>query len=204
MLTGWKKQGELEFLNELSSVPLQQCLRHLQTAFSNFCSKRAKYPNFKKKRNGGSAEFSSSGFRWRDGQLFLDKGLEPLPIRWSRQVPEGCIPSSVTVSLSPAGHWHLSLLVDGSHHPAASACRKLRWRGPGAQGVHLTLEISAFTQRGQAASFPLRYAQRWFKILGILLADHCAPFNLSLDAICFTRDSACPEPMDRPSSCQAL
>jgi len=99
MLTGWKQQRELEFLNELSSVPLQQCLRHLQTAFSNFCSKRARYPNFKKKRNGGSAECSSSGFRWRDGQLFLAKGLEQLPLRWSRQIPEGCIPSSVTVSL---------------------------------------------------------------------------------------------------------
>ena len=68
--------------------------------------------------------------------------------------------------------------------------------------VHLTVEISTFIQRGQAASFPLRYAQRCFKILGTLLADHCAPFNLSLDAICFMRDSTCPEPMDRPSSCQ--
>lgn len=112
MLTGWKKQDDLEFLNEVSSVPLQQCLRHLQTAFSNFFSKRAKYPNFKKKRNGGSAEFSRSAFRWRDGQLFLAKCSEPLPIRWSRQIPAGCEPSTVTVSLSPAGRWHVSLLVE--------------------------------------------------------------------------------------------
>ena len=32
MLTDWKKQEELEFLNEVSCVPLQQGLRHLQTA----------------------------------------------------------------------------------------------------------------------------------------------------------------------------
>ena len=33
MLTDWKKQEELDFLNEVSCVPLQQGLRHLQTAF---------------------------------------------------------------------------------------------------------------------------------------------------------------------------
>lgn len=49
-LTQWKKE-ELSFLKHVSSVPLQQGLRHLQTAFSNFFAGRAKYPNFKKKRN---------------------------------------------------------------------------------------------------------------------------------------------------------
>ncbi|WP_162489388.1 helix-turn-helix domain-containing protein, partial [Streptomyces olivochromogenes] len=39
MLTAWKKTGELAFLNEVSSVPLQQALRHLQGAFANFFSK---------------------------------------------------------------------------------------------------------------------------------------------------------------------
>ncbi len=58
MLTSWKKQEYLDFLDRVSSVPLQQSLRHLQAAFSNFFSGRAKYPNFKKKRNGGSAEFT--------------------------------------------------------------------------------------------------------------------------------------------------
>ncbi len=36
MLTGWKKEEHLNFLNEVSSVPLQQALRHLQKAFANF------------------------------------------------------------------------------------------------------------------------------------------------------------------------
>ncbi len=44
MLTSWKKQEDLQFLNEVSCVPLQQGLRHLQTAFSNFFAGRAKYP----------------------------------------------------------------------------------------------------------------------------------------------------------------
>ena len=36
MLTNWKKQENLDFLTEVSSVPLQQNIRHLQTAFTNF------------------------------------------------------------------------------------------------------------------------------------------------------------------------
>jgi IS605 OrfB family transposase len=45
MLTEWKQSGELAYLNEVSSVPLQQALRHLQGAFANFYDKRAKYEN---------------------------------------------------------------------------------------------------------------------------------------------------------------
>ena len=38
----------------LNSLPLQQGLRHLQTAFTNFFAGRTKYPNFKKKHQGAS------------------------------------------------------------------------------------------------------------------------------------------------------
>ncbi|MGE5655977.1 MAG: RNA-guided endonuclease InsQ/TnpB family protein [Actinomycetota bacterium] len=112
MLTEWKKDEELQFLNEVSCVPLQQSLRHLQAAFSNFFDKRAQYPNFKKKRNGGSAEFTKSAFKWKNGQLFLAKCCAPLSIRWSRQLPEGSEPSTVTLRLNPAGQWYVSIRFD--------------------------------------------------------------------------------------------
>jgi putative transposase len=111
-LTLWKKEDELQFLNEVSCVPLQQGLRNLQKAFGNFWAGRAKYPNFKKKRHGGSAEFTKSGFRWKDGQVFLAKCTEALPIRWSRQLPQGSEPSTITVKLDAAGRWFVSILVD--------------------------------------------------------------------------------------------
>ncbi|NEP03618.1 MAG: IS200/IS605 family element transposase accessory protein TnpB [Okeania sp. SIO2G4] len=114
MLTNWKKQEDLDFLKEVSSVPLQQGLRHLQTAFTNFFSGCAKYPNFKKKRNGGSAEFTKSAFKWKDGQVYLAKFSEPLPIRWSRQLPQNCVPSTITVKLDPSGRWSVSLRVNDS------------------------------------------------------------------------------------------
>ena len=121
MLTQWKKQDDLDFLNEVSCVPLQQGLRHLQTAFSNFFAGRAAYPTFKKKRNGGSAEFTKSAFKFRDAQVYLAKCSEPLPIRWSRTWPSGAEPSTVTVKLTRAGRWTVSLLVDVEIEPLPSS-----------------------------------------------------------------------------------
>ncbi|MCX5367055.1 transposase [Streptomyces sp. NBC_00124] len=113
MLTAWKKTEELAFLNEVSSVPLQQTLRHLQSAFTHFFAKRAKYPRFKsRKTSRKSAEYTSSGFRIRDGRLTLAKMTDPLDIVWSRPLPEGAKPSTVTVSQDPAGRWFVSILCE--------------------------------------------------------------------------------------------
>lgn len=111
-LTAWKKTPELLFLNEVSSVPLQQALRHLQTAYSNFFAKRARYPKFKRRHDGQSATFTRSAFRMIDGELWLAKMDAPLQIVWSRPLPEGVTPSTVTVSLDAAGRWHVSLLCE--------------------------------------------------------------------------------------------
>ncbi|WP_149258651.1 RNA-guided endonuclease TnpB family protein [Actinomadura sp. K4S16] len=106
-LTHWKKTPELAFLAEVSCVPLQQALRHLQTAFSNFFAKRAAHPRFKsRKRSRASAEYTRSAFTWRDGHLTLAKMAEPLDVRWSRPLPEGAEPSTVTVSRDSANPRH--------------------------------------------------------------------------------------------------
>ncbi|MER6066184.1 RNA-guided endonuclease TnpB family protein [Streptomyces sp. NPDC001792] len=112
-LTERKKTEELAFLTEVSSVPLQQALRHLQTAFANFFAKRAKYPRYKsRKKSRASAEYTRSAFTWRDGQLTLAKMAQPLHIHWSRPLPEDVEPTTVTVSRDGAGRWFVSLLCD--------------------------------------------------------------------------------------------
>ncbi|MGV9908012.1 RNA-guided endonuclease InsQ/TnpB family protein [Streptomyces tendae] len=113
MLTAWKKTEDLAYLNEVSSVPLQQCLRHLQAAFTHFFGKRARYPKFKsRKKSRRSAEYTTSGFRFSDGRLTLAKMTEPLDIVWSRPLPEDAKPSTVTVSQDAAGRWFVSILVE--------------------------------------------------------------------------------------------
>lgn len=111
MLTRWKNTEELSFLREVSSVPLQQSLRHLQTAFVNFWGKRAKYPRFKslKKSNLG-LKYIKSGLSLRDGKVKLAKHSEPLNIVWSRPVDLGAV-SSATVTRDKAGRWFISLLA---------------------------------------------------------------------------------------------
>jgi putative transposase len=112
-LTEWKRSEEMAFLNEVSSVPLQQALRHLQAAFAAFFQNRARYPRFKSKRKSrASAEYTRSAFRWRDGQLTLAKMADPLAVVWSRPLPDGAEPSTVTVSRDGAGRWFVSLLVE--------------------------------------------------------------------------------------------
>jgi putative transposase len=109
-LTALKKEPDLAFLNEVSSVPLQQCLRHQQTAFKNFFDGRARYPRFKSKKHRQSAEFTRSAFTYRDGRLGLAKSKEPLAVRWTRDLP--CEPTTITVSCDSAGRYFVSCLCE--------------------------------------------------------------------------------------------
>lgn len=112
-LTGWKKEPELAFLSEVSSVPLQQALRHLQTAFSNFFEGRARYPKLKTRRKSKqAATYSQRGFRVKDGRIYLAKMSEPLalaagdnPVPWETA-------TSLTVTRDTAGRWFISALCE--------------------------------------------------------------------------------------------
>lgn len=146
MLTEWKRGDDLAFLNEVSSVPLQQTLRHLQVAFTNFFAKRARYPSFKsKKKSRRSAEYTTSAFRYRNGRLTLAKMAEPLGIVWSRPLPEGAQPSTVTVSQDAAGRWFVSLLCYDRIEPAPAT---------GAVGVDAGLDRLLTLSTGEKVSNP--------------------------------------------------
>ncbi|HEX6799254.1 MAG TPA: transposase, partial [Ktedonobacterales bacterium] len=113
-LTLLKREPETAWLNEVSSVPPQQALRHLDRAFRNFFAGRAQYPAFHTKHGAQAAEYTTSAFRW-DGStqaLTLAKMDAPLPIRWSRPLPDGALPSTVTISRDTAGRYFVSLLVE--------------------------------------------------------------------------------------------
>jgi putative transposase len=112
LLTELKKQEDHMWLNEVSCVPPQQALRHVDKAFQNFFQGRADYPTFKQKRNQQSAEYTTSAFQWDGTSLTLAKMKEPLAIRWSRRLPHEAKPSTVTVTKDCAGRYFVSLLVE--------------------------------------------------------------------------------------------
>src|SRR5579864_4996212 len=104
-LTTLKQQPETTWLTEVSSVPLQQALRHLDKAFRNFFEGRAKYPVFHKKHGRQAATYASNAFRWdaETHALTLAKLDMPLQIHWSRSFTG--TPTTVTISKDTAGRY---------------------------------------------------------------------------------------------------
>jgi putative transposase len=111
-LTALKQQSETAWLNDVSSVPLQQALRHLDKAFRTFFEGRARYPSFHKKHRRQAATYASSAFKW-DAQaraLTLAKMDAPLDIHWSRAFTG--TPTTVIISKDAAERYFVSFLVE--------------------------------------------------------------------------------------------
>jgi len=154
-LTAMKSIDELGWLNEASSVPLQQALRHQQAAFTGFFAGRARYPRYKSRGGRQSAEYTRSGFRYRDGQLLLAKMSTPLAFAWSwpHIDPASLDPSTVTVSRDPCGRWYVSFAVevpDPAPLPPAGAV----------VGVDLGVKDFAVTSDENKIANPRRLARR--------------------------------------------
>jgi putative transposase len=117
-LTVLKKDPDLAFLREVSSVPLQQALRHQHQAFSAFFAKRARYPRFKSRRGRQTAHYTRSAFTMRGGQLRLAKTTGPLRFVWSWPGVDVTTldPTMVIICREPDGRWYLTFAI-GTHAP---------------------------------------------------------------------------------------
>lgn len=146
LLTALKKSPEHAWLNDVSSVPVQQSLRHLQTAFANFFAKRAKYPTFKRKDGKQAAEYTVSGFKWDGNALTLAKMDAPLAIRFSRTIPRAAKVTTVTVSKDTAGRYFVSMLCSDVVAPKPEAAGKV--------GIDLGLTHFAILSTGEKIASP--------------------------------------------------
>ncbi|WP_263784978.1 RNA-guided endonuclease InsQ/TnpB family protein [Salinibacter grassmerensis] len=108
-LTSKKKEDETKWLSEVSAVTLQQSLRNLNQAFTNFFEGRAEYPSFKSKKGDQTARYVGTAFDIREEngkrKLRLSKMPGLINIRWSRELPSQ--PSSCTVTKNAAGQYHV-------------------------------------------------------------------------------------------------
>jgi putative transposase len=146
MLTALKKTPEHVWLNEVSSVPVQQSLRHLQTAFSNFLARRARYPAFKCKDGNQSAEYTTSAFKWDGKKLRIAKMDAPLNIRFSRTIPKAAIVTTVTVSKDTANRFFVSMLCTDEAGAKSKAAGKV--------GIDLGLTHFAILSTGEKVASP--------------------------------------------------
>ncbi len=151
MLTDLKKQEATAWLSEVSSVPLQQSLRHLDRAFRNFFEGRAQYPTFHKKHGVQAATYAANAFTWNGTQLTLAKMDAPLDIHWSRSLPKGCQPSSVTITKDGANRYFISILVEEEikHLPIVNK----------QVGLDLGLKSMVITSDGHTYGNPTFFAQ---------------------------------------------
>ncbi|WP_017533601.1 RNA-guided endonuclease InsQ/TnpB family protein [Nocardiopsis alba] len=158
-LTEWKRGENLAFLAEVSSVPLQQTLRHQHTAFTNFFSGHARYPRFKNRNGRQSAHYTRSAFRNKNGELFLAKHKTPLRVAWSFDDVDlaSLNPTMVIVSREPDGRFYVTFAVE-TDDPEA------RPETGGEVGVDLGVKDFATLSTGEKIANP-RHLERKAKNL---------------------------------------
>jgi putative transposase len=148
-LTAMKKDPDLAFLTEVSSVPLQQALRHQHAAFAAFFAKRARYPRFKSRHARQCAHYTRSAFTMRGGVLRLAKTNGPLRFVWSW--PEVDItalnPTMVVVSRDPDGRSYVTFAIDTELPEPLPATGR-------AVGVDLGVKDFAVTSDGERIANP--------------------------------------------------
>ena len=147
-LTAMKKDPGLAFLNEVSSVPLQQALRHQHAAFGAFFARRARYPRFKSRAGRQSAHYTRSAFALRGGVLRLAKTATPLRFAWSWPEVDVTALDPAMVIVSPGAGRPLVRDLHRRHgRPGAAAGdRPRRRRGPRREGLRRHLRRGADRQ----------------------------------------------------------
>lgn len=113
-LTSLKKEEEYLWLNECSNEALQQSLRSLDNAFTQFFRKKAKYPKFKSKKNHhDSVKFINSvHFDFEKWNVKLPK-LGKIKLCKNRTFDQSiCKQGTCTVTRDRCGEYWCVILVD--------------------------------------------------------------------------------------------
>jgi putative transposase len=148
-LTQWKSTPGHEWLAQVPSTCLTQCLRDQDAAFRNFFVRRARYPRFKKKSTSGSLRFQGVGAAWARGLVSLPK-LGALKL--AESLPEVERPDLMTLARDAAGRYHVSFCAQ-----VESSLLPLTHR---VVGVDLGLKDLATLSIGERIPNPKRYYGR--------------------------------------------
>ncbi len=154
-LTAWKKTDELAFLTEVSSVPLQQTLRHQHAAYASFFAGRGRYPRFKSRYGRQSAHYTRTAFRIKSDGLWLAKASGPLRVAWSwPDVDLAALDlTMLVVSRDPDGRWYVTFTVEvADPDPLPATDRTV--------GVDLGLKDFAVLSTGERIAHPQHMEQR--------------------------------------------
>lgn len=111
-LTEIKKLDAFSYLNEVSSIILQQAIRNLIKGYKNFFNKHNKFPRFKSKKDPyKSIHYTKSGFKIENNKLYLApyKGFGSIKVKWSRKLPSN--PSSLAITYDGRDKYYVSFTI---------------------------------------------------------------------------------------------
>ena len=193
LLTHLKHNPDFAWLSEVSSVPVQQSLRHLQTAFGNFFSHRAEYPTSHSKRGPQSVTYVATGFSFDPvkRELILAKMDKPLSIRWSRTIPKGAKATSVTVSRDSANRYFASILCDDQAEKLPPSDKSI--------GIDMGLNHFLITSDGKKVATPNLY-RKYEKKLARLQRNQSRKMETAKIAAGIPRGKAIPKGVRIPKS----
>ena len=115
-------KSDYPFLKEVDSQALANARLHVESAYKNFFSGRAKFPKFKSKKSRQSytttniinGQYSTIKIAEQNNKFYLKlpKLRAPVKIIYHRSLPEGAVIKSATISKTKSGKYFVSLLVD--------------------------------------------------------------------------------------------
>ena len=150
-LVAYKNDPTSSWLSEVSSVALQQSMRHLADAFARFFKTKRGYPRLKyKDHHRQSFTLMDNAFRFKDGKFYIACCDTPIKVHFTRELPSE--PSSLTISRDSTGQHYVSFVCQ--YYPTKTS-------GKGCIGIDLGLKDFITTSDGIKVESPkyLRHAQ---------------------------------------------
>ena len=152
LLTELKKDENFKWLKEVNSQTLQQSLRHLETAYTNFFRGRSGLPKFKKKSNRNS--FTVPQFIvFENSRVYIPKCKEGIKVKEHRPL-QGII-LFATFSKTPTNKYYVSITVKQDYNSKQPANKGV--------GIDLGIKDLVITSNGQKFQnnkFTEKYAKK--------------------------------------------
>ena len=157
-LTHLKNLDEYSWLNEVNSQTLQQVLRNLDRAFTNFCQGRTSFPKFKSKKTHKFSFRIPQFVKLKDNRLYFPKFKEGIKVKQHREII-GTI-KNATIKLNPSGKYYVSLIVEYDNQIPA----KPKVDPSSATGVDLGIKTYATLSNKDTRTYPMHLERNLDKL----------------------------------------
>ena len=156
ILIALKKQEETAWLKEVNAQTLQFAIRSLESAYTNFFKKRAKFPKFKSKHSKNSFTVPQSA-SVAGGRLFIPKFTEGIKCCVHLEI-KGKI-GKVTISKTPSDKYFVSVFTEEEYISPLKKTGKSIGVDMGLKDLLVTSEGETFNNNRYTRRYELKLAK---------------------------------------------